>query len=169
MLRLIKKGETIEQMEKAIALVASMDFNIHLFFIIGFPGQTEEDVKDAFNLAKRYPVRIANFNNLIPYPGTEVFEECKKKNYYIYPPEDYLNSMGTKAGMTVLQTKELSEEKMNALLKESRKLQQMLLNKHRQRRLGKTNPLVSVIPFPLFCIIVSLRDRLKRIVNHSSF
>jgi len=138
-----------------------MGFNIHLVFIIGFPGQTEEDVEDAFRLCEKYPIRLANFNNLIPYPGTAVYDECVEKGCLLSKPEEYLNATATKDAVTVVGTKELPEEKMNRLLRRAMKFRKRIQNKDRKRRLGQKNALIRAMPFALFCAIANTRDWVK--------
>jgi len=163
MMKIINKSEKMKDIEKAIALSAELGLNIHLVFIIGFPGQTEKDVEDAFALCEKYPIRLANFNNLIPYPGTAVYDECVEKGCLLSEPEEYLNATATKDAVTVVQTKELPEEKMNMLLRKAMKFRKRIQNKDRKRRLEKTNPIIRAMPFPLFSAIANTRDWLKNL------
>lgn len=108
MLKLIKKNETMEQIEKAIQLSVKTGFHTTLFFIIGFPGQTFRDFMDSVDLALRYPVFAAKFFNLTPYPGTELFENIKKEGLFLIPPEQYLNSATHSRPVPVFRTKEMT-------------------------------------------------------------
>jgi len=82
-LRNIKKGATMERIEKAIGDAVEMDFDVGLFFMVGHPGETAKDIEDSIRLALKYPVALAKFLNIIPYPGTELFLWIEKNNYFV--------------------------------------------------------------------------------------
>ena len=73
-LKVIKKNETLEEIENGIRLACELDFDVSLLFIVGSPKETMADVKKSMELAKKYPVMKAFFFNLIPFPGTELYE-----------------------------------------------------------------------------------------------
>ncbi|MDD5066390.1 MAG: radical SAM protein [bacterium] len=115
MLKLIKKNETMEQIEKAIRESVELGYHITLFFIIGFPGETFDDFLDCVRLALKYPVFTAKFFNLIPYPGTELYEYLKKNDLFLVQPEEYFNKATHSINVPVFKTREMSiDERMNA-------------------------------------------------------
>lgn len=79
----IKKGVTIERVEKAIKDALERDYDVGLFFMVGHPGETVKDIEDSIKLALKYPVAMAKFLNVIPYPGTELFQWIEKNNYFV--------------------------------------------------------------------------------------
>lgn len=91
-LKNLKKGEEdIEKIENSIKDACDLGFDVDLFFLIGSPGETMEDVKMSFSLARRYPLRRAIFYNLIPLPATELLQWLNYNNYLIYPLDKILN------------------------------------------------------------------------------
>lgn len=76
----VKKGETLESMEKAYKLSKKIGFETWGFFMIGLPGETEETVNNTIEFAKKLNPDVAKFHILKPFPGTEIFEELKKKS-----------------------------------------------------------------------------------------
>jgi radical SAM superfamily enzyme YgiQ (UPF0313 family) len=82
-LRTIKKGVTIERIEKAIKDALELDYDVGLFFMVGHPGETVKDIEDSIKLALKYPVDMAKFLNVIPYPGTELFQWIEKNDYFV--------------------------------------------------------------------------------------
>jgi len=70
----ICKHLTVEQVDRAIELACKMGFDVTLMFVVGTPGETLEDVKKSIELAERYPVMKAFFFNLIPFPGTALYD-----------------------------------------------------------------------------------------------
>lgn len=70
----LKKGETREDIEAAIAAATDLGFIITLFFLIGSPGEEVDDIKQSFSLARKYNVAEVYFFNLTPIPGTEFYD-----------------------------------------------------------------------------------------------
>jgi radical SAM superfamily enzyme YgiQ (UPF0313 family) len=73
MLKVIKKGETMDQIERTIKNACELGYSLKLFFVFGNPSETTEDVLDMAKLSLKYPISEVHFNNIIPYPGTELF------------------------------------------------------------------------------------------------
>jgi|TARA_B100001971_G_scaffold90644_1_gene83607 radical SAM superfamily enzyme YgiQ (UPF0313 family) len=82
-LKRIKKSVSIETMEIAIKDACDLGFDVGLFFMVGHPGETAEDVETSIKLALKYPVAMAKFLNIIPYPGSELFNWIKENNYFV--------------------------------------------------------------------------------------
>ena len=90
-LKVIKKNETLEEIENGIRLACELDFDVSLLFIVGSPKETMADVKKSMELAKKYPVMKAFFFNLIPFPGTELYEYVHKHNLLVGPYDELIN------------------------------------------------------------------------------
>lgn len=136
MLKLIKKGETIEQIENAIKLATDMGFDVSLFFIVGQPHETEKEVRESFKLALKYPVNNVSFYNPVPFPGTELYEYVEKNNLFIVKAPDYLNTMAHFAG-PIFVTPELSYKKRVELLEEGKKVEKEILRRSFVRKLKR--------------------------------
>lgn len=80
-LQKLKKGETRQQLESAIAIATELGFHVTLFFVIGSPGEEAEDVRQSFQLARKYDVERVYFFNLTPIPGTEFYEWAVEQGY----------------------------------------------------------------------------------------
>lgn len=78
LLKLIKKGETIEQHTKAAMLIRKHGMRVGGTFILGLPTETKEERQANYKWAKKY-MDLARFNNPAPYPGTELYEIAKKE------------------------------------------------------------------------------------------
>lgn len=72
----IKKGEKLEDVERGIKLAQAAGIKVHGFFIIGLIGSTYEADKRSMEFAKRLGI-TASWGILVPYPGTEVWEQVK--------------------------------------------------------------------------------------------
>jgi radical SAM superfamily enzyme YgiQ (UPF0313 family) len=107
MLKVVKKGETMADIETAIANACQLGYTIKLFFIIGNPTETPEDVEDMVKLSRKYPVQEVHFNNVVPYPGTELYKWIKEHNYFLRQPDEYLNNASFWEKRPIFETPEL--------------------------------------------------------------
>lgn len=59
-----------------LAIARSLGIKTTGFFIVGFPGETEDDVRDTVDLALSLELDHAQFSNFLPLPGTRATEEA---------------------------------------------------------------------------------------------
>ena len=88
----IKKSEKIEDMRRAVDTACKLGYKVELFFLIGSPGETWDDFTESVKFATEFPISIASFYQLLPYPGTELFDYVSKNHYLITTPDRYLNT-----------------------------------------------------------------------------
>jgi len=108
MLKLVKKGETINDIKQALKNAYELGYEMKLLFVVGTPGETWEDVEDKVKLSLKYPLQDVHFYNIIPYPGTELYEWIKKNNRFLKKPEAYLNNVTFCEINPIFDTPELS-------------------------------------------------------------
>jgi radical SAM superfamily enzyme YgiQ (UPF0313 family) len=140
----LKKGETIETIEQAIKNACELGFDVKIFIIVGTPHETKTDIEDSITLAKKYPVARVNFNNAIPYPGTEMFDYVKEHNLFIIPPEEYLNNISEDKPMPVFETPELSRKERIKILKRCHQVEKEVM-KNTAYRMYKHYPLAGFL------------------------
>lgn len=144
MLRLNKKGETIEDIERGVKNACELGYTVKLLFVVGTPGETWADVEDDVRLAQKYPLQDVHFYNIIPYPGTELFDWVKKNNRFLKKPEDYLNEVTFNEIDPIFDTPELSADDRIKLFKYLAGVRKQV---HQQaaKRLFKKAPLLGFI------------------------
>lgn len=76
-LRRMKKGTTWNSVVRAFDLTHEAGLRTGASFILGSPGETEEDVRDTLALAERIESDWTVFFFSTPYPGTELWHELK--------------------------------------------------------------------------------------------
>ncbi|MDP3791515.1 MAG: radical SAM protein [Candidatus Omnitrophota bacterium] len=108
MLSIIKKGEKLSDVEKAISDACGLGYMVTLFFILGLPHETEKDAYESLQLAVKYPVFDIRFYNPIPFPGTELYEWVKQNKYFREKEETYLNHSSHWVNNPVFETPEMS-------------------------------------------------------------
>jgi len=136
-LKTIKKGETIEQIDKAIKDSIKLGFEVYLFFLVGSPTETVKDVEDSIKLALKYLISGANFYNLVPFPGTELYDYVEKNNLFIIQPKQYLKDAPYYSNIPVFETPEFPKNERIRMLKRTKKIRQQIRRKVLKRRLNK--------------------------------
>ncbi len=82
-LKTLNKGITVEQVEKAFANYRKYGLQSGATFIIGTPGETEEDIEMSRKLAKKINANYTQFFILTPYPGTPLYEYAKEHGLFL--------------------------------------------------------------------------------------
>lgn len=72
-LKMIRKGETNEDVKRAIGLLRAAGIRSHAFFMIGLPDETLEDVELSKKLILDVQPDHVEINMVTPYPGTDIF------------------------------------------------------------------------------------------------
>ena len=74
----MKKGITIEKALAACELIKKRGIQVHAFFIVGFPQETEETLSDTVAAMRKIECHTLVYSIFTPYPGTQIFEFCKR-------------------------------------------------------------------------------------------
>ena len=78
-MKLIKKGETVEQCVDAVRMAKELGFHVSAAFIYGLPTETHSDRISCAKLSKELEIDMVRFNNATPYPGTELYQIAKRE------------------------------------------------------------------------------------------
>lgn len=105
-LKSLKKSATVSIMEEAIRTACELGYIVELYFLIGAPGETWQEFEKTVRLAAKYPVMIASFYHILPYPNTELFDLAKEKGYLLRSPDEYLNDGSQRRNTPFLSTPE---------------------------------------------------------------
>lgn len=81
-LRKTNKRITFAQMENAIRLTKENGITAHANFMIGFPWETEEDIRKTVDLSKRLDPDTAQFSLVFPHPGSKMYEEALENEWF---------------------------------------------------------------------------------------
>jgi radical SAM superfamily enzyme YgiQ (UPF0313 family) len=97
-LKIIKKQITIQKLKEAVNICKKVGIGTSSNYIIGFPfHKTKQDVLDVIDFAINCGSNYAQFNILLPYAGTEIYDEGVEKgvlprdfwsNYVLNPQPD---------------------------------------------------------------------------------
>lgn len=140
-LRALRKGETIQRIKKTIKDACDIGYEIRLLFVVGAKGETWKDVQDSLDIAEKYPVMYSRFNNLLPIPGTELYEWVEGEKLTFKKPEEYLNDYTMDCTIPWYETPELSAEERKRAIIESDKVNQRLFYRYLVRKFGVLGPI----------------------------
>jgi len=89
----LDKGIKVEDIEEGCKMATKAGLTVHLTMIVGYPWETKEDAMKTFELAKRLmqsgKAGVLQATQLIPYPGTKLWEESKENNWLLFDSKDY--------------------------------------------------------------------------------
>lgn len=76
-----RKGITLEQSRKAIALTRKAGLLSMGYFILGLPGETETTLRQTLRFAREVNPDYVNFHIATPFPGTALYEEALQEGW----------------------------------------------------------------------------------------
>lgn len=76
---IIHKPGNKEQCHNVVKWCKELDIEIEADFVIGFPGETWEEIRDTTNFADELDADAVKFAIATPFPGTELFEKAVEK------------------------------------------------------------------------------------------
>lgn len=110
------KGFTIKQVRETIDMTARVGISSYGYFMMGYPTETIETIEDtislATDLALNHGMDSAGFSIITPFPGTSLFEYCKKNKMLKTLDWDQY-SYQLKKG--VIKLRDVSDEELNEL------------------------------------------------------
>lgn len=80
-LKNIKKGITVEQIEFAVKTAKEIGLEVVGFFMIGLPGETVESMQRTIDLACRLDLDMAKMSITIPLPATALYNEWLSRGF----------------------------------------------------------------------------------------
>ena len=74
-LRLMKKGNTVSKIRECVRTINGSGIDVAGFFILGYPGETEESIKKTIRFSLELGLVRANFFTYLPFPGSESYDQ----------------------------------------------------------------------------------------------
>ncbi|MFA6142763.1 MAG: radical SAM protein [Candidatus Omnitrophota bacterium] len=75
----MKKHLTVPKIRESVRRINDAGIDVSGFFIVGFPGETVESIKDTIRLSLELKLVRANFFTYLPFPGSESYEDLKRR------------------------------------------------------------------------------------------
>ncbi len=80
----MKKGITLNDIKTAVALCKKHSILVRGYFIIGYPGETKEDIFNTINFSQKLDLDLASFTIAIPNPKTLLYDIAINEKYIKY-------------------------------------------------------------------------------------
>ncbi|MFC1590742.1 B12-binding domain-containing radical SAM protein [Candidatus Omnitrophota bacterium] len=78
---IIHKNVRLDMVKGLIEEAHTHDISVHGMFIVGFPGETKEEVRQTLSFPFKAGFDSASFFIVSPLPGSEIYDECISKKY----------------------------------------------------------------------------------------
>lgn len=118
----IKKNITLNQVIQAVNLTKKAKIHHAVNFIIGHQEETYQDALDTYKFAKSLPCDYVNFYNLVPYPGTEVYQWAIKHAKFLYSKKNYLKEISYRDINPIFETKDFTKQQRIKIMKKGFRL-----------------------------------------------
>jgi len=82
-LNLARKGIRLAKIEEAFKLAKKIGLETWAFFMIGLPGESALTIQQTIDFAKKLDPDIAKFHILKPFPGSQVYDYLKERNFIL--------------------------------------------------------------------------------------
>jgi anaerobic magnesium-protoporphyrin IX monomethyl ester cyclase len=76
----MKKQLTTFRARECVRMINRSGIDVAGFFIMGFPGETVDTIKETIRFARELELVRANFFTYLPFPGSESYENLRVKN-----------------------------------------------------------------------------------------
>jgi radical SAM superfamily enzyme YgiQ (UPF0313 family) len=96
-LKSMNKKTKPEQIKKVLKMTMRAGMPINMGLILGYPGETEETVRNTVDMLKEVGYPGLSFRYITPYPGSHLYNWCLE-NKIIDDEEKYLESVGDGTG-----------------------------------------------------------------------
>jgi len=74
------KGTTLAQIRSAVSMTREAGISPVGNFMLGYPGETRETIKDTIGLATSLDIDHPSFSIVTPFPGTQLYDNCKERD-----------------------------------------------------------------------------------------
>ncbi|MFQ5867095.1 MAG: B12-binding domain-containing radical SAM protein [bacterium] len=79
--RIIQKPLNLKKVKPVINFCRKLGMAVDAFFVVGFPGETKEQMEKTLSFALNLKVDNLSITLATPHPGTRLYEICQRENY----------------------------------------------------------------------------------------
>ena len=119
----MNKSITVAQIESAMRAAKRAGLFVKVQLIMGYPGETRQTVYETVNLFRRLNHPGRRFALILPLPGSELYEQCKKDGR-IKDEDHYLTRIHRGYGgvMTFMNFMGMPDEQAVSLMREAERV-----------------------------------------------
>lgn len=116
----MKKNLDLDKARSNVMIARSMGFLVGSNCIIGYPGETPQDIRESLDFFFKLPLDSMAIVNLIPFPGTEAREVAEREGCLSQEAQDWDNYyFSINDPITLIETPQLSGEETRRLVKQA--------------------------------------------------
>jgi anaerobic magnesium-protoporphyrin IX monomethyl ester cyclase len=78
-MKLIKKNLDLSKVKNAVSMLANKRILAWGYFMLGFPTETKEEMRQTVEFARRLRLHFVSFSIVLPFPGTPLWDMIDKK------------------------------------------------------------------------------------------
>ncbi len=114
MMKRIKKGITLEQVEIAVKMAKDAGLSPHASFILGLPGENEQTLANTMAFAQKIEALgcCYGFHLLAPFPGTDICENLDQYDIKVLT-DDWAEYHANRA---IVETSQASQSRLNGII-----------------------------------------------------
>lgn len=163
MLKRIKKGINMEQVENAVKIAKKVGMDVRGYFMVGIPGETEESIKDTIGAIERMDFDFVNLGVFTPYPGTDIYQELDKEGKIDHKRWSEYYHLGRKGCIAKLDT--ISKDKLMEYTKKMQDNIDIITKRTFRKRLRSPKYLLNNIHLKNILNPKTLMSKTKLVVN----
>lgn len=109
--KVIQKPVDLNHVRKIMAIANKVGLTTGVFFVIGFPGETLENIRETFCFAREIKPGAVFLSIATPLPGTKLMDICREKGYL----EEDFSFSGSEFTSASIQTEEFSKKDLEKI------------------------------------------------------
>ncbi|MFH1093346.1 MAG: radical SAM protein [Candidatus Omnitrophota bacterium] len=134
-LKKIKKNITLDQIRRAVKICKKNRMETAIFFMIGFPWEGEDEIKQTVDFMKELDPQFAVYSISTPYPATELYEMYKQDGLI---PKNINWSTFFHQSPGMFLTNKLPKDRLQDIIESTEK--EFLRHNRKKQRLKMLNP-----------------------------
>ncbi len=102
MLEIMEKNLSLRKVEEVVKICGKLGIHTSGFLLVGYPGETEESYKETINYFRKLRrIGLSQISPFIvnPYPGTQLYQTCKKEGFLKSDSEEHIYFMDDYVGI----------------------------------------------------------------------
>ena len=84
-MKAIKNGVNLEKAKQVFEYCREIGITTQSSFIIGYPGETEDELKETVRFAFSLRANLLPFNGYFPQPDSELYDTLVEKGWFVPP------------------------------------------------------------------------------------
>lgn len=130
----IQKASSENHIREAARVIRQAGLSLSIFFMIGFPWETEEDIRETLAFMEELEPDNPTVSVLTPLPGTAIYDYCRQRNLIQYD-DDFLTLFHQRSSH--FHSEVLNDDQSRLLIEESMRRCADLAGRKRRERIQR--------------------------------